>query len=186
MGWADGAGECWRAAPALAAQVTNLETLWCWAVYRQQTCPLPIKGRSWCSANTCTAHLGMRPGPAAQHQNGDLAGATSGAPPLGDTCSWAHVSTLPKVSIQGIRGILRPVDWSCTQCGPLPAQSQLPILKQCHCHQLALIRTWSTQFLEPTAETCNNNTPCGRTAWQHWQDRHFDSTAILPFSAATY
>lgn len=71
-----------------------------------------------------------------------------------------------------IRGILRPLDWSCTLVILLPAQSLLLILKQCHCHQLALIRTWSTQFLEPTAEACNKMPPSSLTAWQQWQDRH--------------
>lgn len=65
-----------------------------------------------------------------------------------------------------------------------PAQSQLLILKQCHCHQLALIRTWSTNFLEPTAETCNHS-PYALTTWQHWQDRHLGRTVILPSSAPT-
>lgn len=132
----------------------------------------------FCKYLSCTPRDATWPSSPAQERR---LGATSGAPQLGDTCSWPHFSTLPKVSTQGIRGILRPVNWSCTQCGPLPAQSQLPVLKQCHCHQLALIRTWSTQFLEPTAETCNNNTPCGLTAWQHWQDRHSTALQSCPF-----
>lgn len=74
---------------------------------------------------------------------------TSGAPHE-DTCVSPHFSKLPRYP-----GYSATLVLELHTCHSLPAQSQLLILKQCHCHQLALIRTWSTQFLEPTAETCN-------------------------------
>lgn len=107
----------------------------------------------------------MRPGPAAQDQNGDLADGTYGAP-REDTCASPHFSTLPRYP-----GYCATLGLELHTGHSLPAQSQLLILKQCHCHQLALIRTWSNQFLELTAETCNKIPPSSLTAWQHWQDR---------------
>lgn len=71
------------------------------------------------------------------------------------------------------------------KCHSLPAQSQLLILKQCHCHQLALIRTWSTQFLEPTAETCNK-IPIQPDSLATLAGSAFDSTVILPFSPRSH
>lgn len=80
----------------------------------------------------------------------------------------------------GIRGILE------LHTGhSLPAQSQLLILKQCHCHQLALIRTWSTQFWNPRQKPAIKY-PVQPDSLATLAGSAFGSTVILPFSAATY
>lgn len=148
-----------------AAQVTNLGTLWCRTglvpagMPTRQSRPFLVFCKIRKNANQFRSSAQQ-----AQHQNGDLADGTSGAPgaPHEDTCASVHFPTLSGVFCDRSTGALHGHS--------LPAQNQLLILRHAHCHQLALIRTWSNQFLEPTAETCNK-TPYSLTAWQHWQDR---------------